>query len=129
VHRKYLLIVTALGEGATGVALLAAPAVVFVLLLGVESAAPESLVVSRVAGGSLGAIGVACWLARNDRGRAQLGVLTSVLVYDVVATAVLAHAGLSLGMAGVALWPAVALHTALAAWSILCLTVEITGTR
>jgi hypothetical protein len=119
--RKYLLIVTALGEGVTGVALLAAPAVVFLLLLGVESAAPEALVVSRVAGGALMAIGVACWLARNDRGPAQRGVLTGVLIYDVTAAALLTYSGSSLGMTGVALWTAVVVHTVMAVWCVLCL--------
>jgi hypothetical protein len=116
------LIVTAAGEVGTGLALLAAPTVVFLLLLGVESAVPEALVVGRVAGGALVAIGVACWLARNDRGPAQRGVLTGVLIYDVTAAALLAYSGSSLGMAGVALWPAVALHAGLALWCGTCLT-------
>jgi hypothetical protein len=121
VPRKSLLVVTALSEVGTGLALLAAPAVVLLLLLGVESAAPEALVVGRVAGGALVAIGVACWVARNDRGPAQRGVVMGVLIYDVTAAAVLAYSGSSLGMAGVALWPVVALHAALAVWCGTCL--------
>jgi hypothetical protein len=127
VRRKYLLIVTALSEVGTGLALLAAPAVVFLLLLGVESAAPEALVVGRVAGGALVAIGLSCWLARNDRGPAQRGVLTGVLIYDVTAATLLAYSGSSLGMAGVALWPAVALHAALALWCGTCLKLKPCG--
>src|SRR5262249_56555265 len=113
-QRKSLLVVTALVEVGTGLVLLAAPAVVFRLLLGVASAAPESLVVGRVTGGALLAIGVACWLARNDNGRpAQRGVLTGVLIYDLAAAALLACAGSVLNMTGNALWPAVVVHTAL----------------
>lgn len=123
-RRKYLLIVTAVGEGGTGLALLAAPAVVCLLLLGVESPAPEALVVGRVAGGALLAIGVACWLARNDGRSGQLGLLAGVLVYDVAAAVLLAAAGSSLGMAGVGLWPAVVLHGTLALWCVYCLRVE-----
>jgi hypothetical protein len=121
-QRKCFLVVTAIGEGGTGLALLAAPSQVVLLLLGVSTAAPEALVVGRVAGGALLAIGVACWPARNDeRSPAQLGVLTGVLIYDVTAAALLDHAGSSLNMAGIAVWPAVALHGVLAVWCAGCL--------
>jgi hypothetical protein len=41
--------------------------------------------------------------------------------YDVAAAVILAYAGLSLSFVGVALWPAVVLHAALAVWCVLCL--------
>jgi hypothetical protein len=124
-RRKYLLIVTALIEVGTGLVLLVAPAVAFLLLLGITSPAPEAVVVGRVAGGALLAIGVACWLARNDGRRpAQVGVLSGVVIYDVAAAALLAHAGSSLSMAGIALWPAVVLHGALAVWCGVCLVMD-----
>jgi hypothetical protein len=92
------------------------------LLLGLSEAAPETLLVGRVAGAALLAIGVASWLARGDSaGPAQLGVLIGILIYDGAAAALLGHAGLVLGFAGIALWPAVVLHTALAGWCVLCL--------
>lgn len=128
-RRKYLLIVTALGEGGTGLALLVAPAVVFLLLLGVASPAPEALVVGRLAGGALLAIGVTCWLARNDGSSAQPGLLTGLLVYNVAAAVLLAAAGSSLGVTGIVLWPAVGLHAALALWCVYCLRVEPADAR
>lgn len=121
-RRKYLLIVTAVGEAGTGLALLAAPSVVLLLLLGVTSAAPEALVVSRVAGGALLAIGVACWLARNDPRHALIGLLAGLLTYDLTAAGVLAYAGYILQMFGPALWPAVVIHVALAVWCLACIT-------
>jgi hypothetical protein len=51
----------------------------------------------------------------------QRGLLTGVLIYDLAAAAVLAYAGLFLDMAGLALWPAVALHAALAFWCVVCI--------
>jgi hypothetical protein len=126
--RKYLLIVTAVGEGGTGLLLLFLPTFLLALLLGVEQAAPEALVVARIAGAALVTIGVACWLARNDHGgRAQQGMLAGVLIYDVGAAGVLAYAGLVLSMAGIALWPAVVLHTALGVWCVVCLCVTPRG--
>jgi Kef-type K+ transport system membrane component KefB len=120
--RRYLLIATAIGEAGTGLALLFVPALVFALLLGVSSAGPEALFVGRIAGAALLAIGVACWFGRNDeRSPAQVGLVRGVLIYDLLAAGLLAYAGLLLDMTGIALWPAVALHTALAAWCIISL--------
>jgi hypothetical protein len=121
-HRTYFLIVTAIGEAGTGVFLLALPSVPIALLLGVEQVSPETNVCARIAGAALLAIGVACWFARNDDGRpAQLGLLSGILIYDVAAAALLAYSGLGLGLVGLALWPAVIIHAALAGWCVICL--------
>ena len=45
----------------------------------------------------------------------------SVLIYDVAAAAILTYAALFMGLAGIALWPAVALHGALGVWCVACL--------
>jgi hypothetical protein len=121
-HRRYLLIVTALGEGGTGLLLLVSPSVPQVLLLGTNQASSEATFFARIAGAALLAIGVACWLGRSDTlGPAQLGLIAGVLVYDAAAAVLLSYAGLFSGLVGVALWPAVVLHAALAAWCVLCL--------
>jgi phosphotransferase system glucose/maltose/N-acetylglucosamine-specific IIC component len=124
-QRKWLLIVTALGEAGTGLVLLAVPSVVFQWLLGMNSPAVEAILLGRFAGGALLAIGVACWLARNDDGRpAQMGLVGGVFVYDIAAAALLAYAGLQLSMAGILLWPAVMFHGILSVWCILCLRMR-----
>jgi len=123
-HRAHFLIVTAIVEAGTGLLLLFLPAVPLVLLLGVSQAAPEAIFIGRVTGAGLLAIGVASWLGRNDeRSPAQLGLLVGVLIYDGAAAALLGYAGLVLSMAGIALWPAVVIHTALAVWCVLCLRI------
>ncbi len=109
---KLLLAITAVLEAATGLALLSTPGVVARLLLGATLDAPAAVTVARVAGAALLALGVACWLAR-DNGRA---LVVAMLLYNAVAVAVLAHAALGLAVSGVGLWPAVGLHTALAGW-------------
>jgi hypothetical protein len=48
-----LMVVTALVETATGLLLLAWPALVFVLLLGWRQAAPETLLIGRLAGAAV----------------------------------------------------------------------------
>lgn len=94
------LIFTAVSEAATGLALLLAPALVGRLLLGGELsglAAPAA----RVAGIALIGLGIACWPGPP---------LAGMLSYSAVVTLYLAYIGLVGGLAGVLLWPAVALH-------------------
>ena len=118
---KKLLALAAIIEAATGLALIAVPAIVVRLLLGAEISR-ASIPLGRVAGAALLALGVACWLARGDtQSRATRGLVVAMLMYNIVATAVLAFAGIGLGLHGVALWPAVVLHAAMAVWCIVCL--------
>jgi hypothetical protein len=124
-HRKYLLVVTAFAEGGTGLVLLALPSVPLALLLGVDQPSGEVAVCARIAGAALLAIGAACWAGRHDGDTpAQLGLLLGVLFYDVAAAAILAYAGLAAHLTGVALWPAVVVHAALAGWCVASFRVK-----
>jgi hypothetical protein len=124
-NRARLFLVTAVLEAGTALLLLSVPAIPFALLLGVAAPATDALLIARVTGAALLAIGVACWLARKDGPSAsQLGLLVGILIYDAAAAALLAYAGVALGMVGMALWPAVAVHAALAVWCVQSL-----GTR
>src|SRR3954470_24937571 len=119
---KKLLVVTALIETATGVMLLVSPPLVVALLLGASLDAPAALVVARIAGAALLSFGCACWLARNDGpNRAVPGLVAPMLLYNSVAVAVLANAGVGARLVGVLMWPTIALHAALAVWCIACL--------
>lgn len=101
---KTALILAAVGEAATGLALLIAPSLVGQLLLG-EPLAGVAIPVARVAGIALVGLGIACW-----PGPPLVGLLT----YSAVVTLFLAYIGLAGGFGGVLLWPAVALHLVLA---------------
>jgi hypothetical protein len=119
---KTLLIVTALVETATGLTLLMSPTLVISLLLGASLDAPATLVLARMAGAALLSLGCACWLARNDgQNRGVGGLVAAMLLYNGVAVAVLANAGVLARVVGVLTWPAVALHAALAVWCIASL--------
>jgi len=116
-----LLALSAIIEAATGLALIAVPAIVVRLLLGAEISG-ASIPLGRVAGAALLALGVACWLARDDtQSRAARGLVVAMLMYNIAATAVLAFAGMGLGLQGVLLWPAVVLHAVMAIWCITTL--------
>jgi hypothetical protein len=117
---KAFLLITAIGEGLTGVLLLLLPAVPLALLLGLQAAAPETALLARVAGCALIAIGLTSGMARDAAASQALrAILAGILVYDVAVAVVLAYAGIGLRLVGILLWPAVALHLILAVW---CLT-------
>ncbi|HEY5705863.1 MAG TPA: hypothetical protein VIS96_09850 [Terrimicrobiaceae bacterium] len=119
---KALPIVTAVIEVGAGLALLGFPSAVAVLLLGTPLETAAALTVARVAGAGLLALGVACWLARGDmQSRAAIGLVVAMLLYNAAAVAVLAYAGIGLGLYGALLWPAVFLHAAMAVWCAACL--------
>jgi hypothetical protein len=102
----YLFRVTSLSEVAAGLALLAVPAVVIKVVLGVDQAHPEALVLGRLGGAALLAIGVACWAAQgNGASSSQRGLLRGAFIYNIGAVAVLGYAGSMLALAGVLLWP------------------------
>src|SRR5438874_5978885 len=118
---KRFLILTAIIEAATGLGLIAVPAIVVRLLFGAEISG-ASIPLGRVAGAALLALGMVCLLARDDtQSRTARGLVVAMLIYNVVATAVLAFAGVGLGLHGVVLWPAVVLHAAMAVWCVACL--------
>ena len=120
---KKLLTITAIIEAATGLGLLAAPAVLARLLLGGTLDTPAALTVARVGGTALLAISVACWLSREN-GRA---LVAAMLLYNVVVVALLVHAALALALSGLGLWPAIALHLAFTFWCIACLRSKRPG--
>src|SRR5262249_45287554 len=64
--RTSFLIATAVGEGGIGLLLLIWPPVPLALLLGVEQASTEAVLLARVAGAALLALGITCWAGRND---------------------------------------------------------------
>ena len=116
---KNLLVVTACLETITGVALMVSPAAPVSLLLGTALDTPVGLVVARVAGAALLALGIACWLARDDgRSVAGRGVVAAMTLYNLAAVTVLLYAGLGLKLSAIGLWSAVVLHITLAVWCI-----------
>ena len=102
---KKVLIFSAVAEAATGLALLIAPSLVGQLLLG-EQLTGIAIPVARVAGIALVALGIACWPGP---------ALAGMLAYSLLVTLYLAYLGFADGLAGVLLWPAVALHLVLTA--------------
>ena len=100
---KNVLVLAAVGEAATGLALLVIPVLVGQLLLGVDLTG-AAIPVARVAGIALIALGIACW-----PGPPRVGML----IYSGAVTLYLAYLGFAGGPGGMLLWPAVVLHAIL----------------
>ena len=113
------LLVTAVLETGTAAASLLAPRLLVTLLFGQAPAALLVMVLARFIGAAPLSLGLACWWAAQDpESRAAEGVVRAMLLYDVAAALLLAYAGVS-GLTGILLWPAVAVHTAMAVWCLL----------
>jgi hypothetical protein len=116
-----LLKVTAIIEAVTGLGLVAVPAFVVRLLLGSELIG-AGIPLGRVAGVALIALGVACWLARGDeRSHAAKGLIGAMVLYNMGTMVILGVAGICSRLVGIALWPAVVLHAAMAVWCVMTL--------
>jgi hypothetical protein len=101
---KMLLLLAAVSEAATGLALMMVPSLVGRLLLG-QDLAGAAIPVARVLGIALIALGVACWPGRT--------ALCGMLTYSALATLYLFYLGIRGEWVGSLLWPAVVLHAAL----------------
>ncbi len=116
---RILLAATAAIEAGAGLALLCAPSVTAVLLVGAPLEASVALTVARVGGTALLTLGLACWLARSDaQSSAARGLVTAMVLYNIGAVVIFAAVGLSSQPVGIALWPAVVLHAVMAVWCI-----------
>jgi len=108
---KKLLAFAAVGEAATGLVLLVYPPIVVWLLFGAEISG-AGMVISRIAGISLIALGLACWPASELSG-SPTRALRGMLCYSLLATLYLAYLGIRREWVGSLLWPAVAVHAIL----------------
>ena len=99
-----VLAFAAIAEAATGLALIVVPSLVGQLLLGAE-ASGVAVVIARVTGIALIALGIACWPGRT--------ALCGMLTYSALATLYLLYLGIRGNWVGPLLWPAVVLHAIL----------------
>jgi len=97
---RVVLVLAALAEGATGVALLIVPSLVGSLLLGDELTGIAATI-ARVTGIALIALAVACWPGPP---------LIAMLMYSGAVTLYLGYVGFATSWTGLLLWPAVVLH-------------------
>jgi hypothetical protein len=121
-HMKNLLTLTAVIESITGLLLVLLPSKLVSFLFGSALDSPVALMVAHIAGVALMALGITCWIARNDnQSSAVKGVIIGLIVYNAGVFAVLAYAKIGLGLSGIGLWPAVLVHFIMTIWCVLSL--------
>lgn len=121
-HMKNLLTVTTVIESITGLLLVLLPSKLVSLLFGSALDSPVALMVAHIAGVALMALGITCWIARNDnQSSAVKGVILGLIVYNAGVVAVLAYAEIGLGLSGNGLLPAVLVHFIMTIWCVLSL--------
>lgn len=108
---RNVLIAAAVVEVLTGLTLMLYPSIVIQLLFG-SRIAGVGVLISRLTGIALIALGVACWPDGNML-RGFFGMLT----YGLFAMLFLAYVGAG-GGAGILLWPAVAVHAIISAFLV-----------
>ena len=97
-------------EIATGLALLAVPGLVAHVLLG-TGLADSGIAVARLAGCGLLSLGLACWSGNNEFASSATRAL---FVYNLLAGLYLGYLRVGGGFVSLLLWPACALHVAIA---------------
>lgn len=97
---KKVLIFCAILEILTGLILLISPSLMGQLLLGIAFSGVV-LIVARIAGIALLALGFSCWPGSTLKG---------ILIYNLLITVYLAYIGFVGDVKGVLLWPVVILH-------------------
>jgi hypothetical protein len=105
--RNKVLSLSAAAEGATGLLLLAYPAIVTRLLFSAEISGAGTIM-CRIAGIALIGLGVSCW-----PGSAVFQPLNGMLTYSTLAMVYLIVVGVRGEEVGLLLWPAVAAHAIL----------------
>jgi hypothetical protein len=116
---SHLFVVTAIVELGAGVLMLAVPSVAATLLMGAALPAGPSLVLARVAGIALIALGIICARARRDEHSAGTkAIIIGLTIYHAATVLLLVLVAVIMGLTGPLLWPAVLLH---AAMTMLCI--------
>jgi hypothetical protein len=105
---KRLLMLAAVLEAATGLALFVAPTLVARLLLGANLSA-AGVAVGRVAGCALVALAIACWPSREPS-RLLIPAARAMLTYNALVACYLTYLGIRGQFSGVLLWPVAVIH-------------------
>jgi len=109
---KKTLAMAAIAEAGTGFVLMIDPAIVGTLLVGAEVSGVGTLL-GRCFGIALLALGVACWPSGHVTPSGSAAA-RAMLIYNVLIALYLAYLGSVGHLAGLLLWPVVALHAAIA---------------
>lgn len=119
---KSLLAISGVIEIPTGIALLAIPAQLAAILLGIDLETPADLGLARLAGAAVLSLGLCCWFGSRDaQSRAAIGIVAAMLLYNIAVVVLFVWLRYGVGLNGMGLLPVSVLHSLLAAWCIISL--------
>ncbi len=114
-NARTLVLLSSAIEAVTGVALIAVPALVGRLLLGVQLSG-SGIAVARVAGFGLFSLAIACWPEGDE---ATAAAIRALFVYNLLAAIYFAYLGVTGAFFTYLLWVACAVHGLLALLLVL----------
>jgi hypothetical protein len=124
---RWVLYIAAADPTLTGLFMLANPSLFGQLILGADFSG-AALALGRIGGAAMFALGLASWPSNATVGLAT-AANRALLVYNVLAALYLGYLGGVAKVEGVLLWPAVAVHAALAILLALRWLVSARGNR
>lgn len=110
---------TAILEGLTGIALITAPHLIMLFLLGKPPHGPEGKMTAMLAGTAILSLAVICWLLREIRGLQQL--VKGMLFYNGAVMAIVMVGVFWHGLSNPALWLVIFAHAVLFVWGVVTL--------
>ena len=124
-HTKILLILIALAELVAGACLLFVPSNFAGLFFGEALNSDVALLVGRLAGLALVAMGLTCWLEKpGSDGSLPFNQLAGLLFYNGAVTVLFVYSFFINGSGGPLLWPAAILHAAFTIWLALVFKIS-----
>jgi hypothetical protein len=116
--RKFLML-TAILEALTGIALIFFPGIIVWFLIGIQIGGTGSAVMAMIAGAAILSLATICWLLRDTSTSQKL--VKGMLVYNCLVIAVSLFGMFSYHLAGIGLWLILCAHSGLSVWGVLTL--------
>jgi hypothetical protein len=116
---KKFITLTAILEGLTGIALIATPNIIVLLLLGKPTSEPEGKITAMLAGTAILSLAVICWILRETSGLEKL--VKGILFYNCAIIAIAMYGVLWYGLTNPGLWFVIFSHSVLFVWGTVTL--------
>jgi hypothetical protein len=113
--RSFLLL-TAMLEGLTGIALIALPRTIGLFLLGEPDDGFGETILMMLAGAAIFSLATICWLLRDLSDLSKL--VAGMIIYNIVIAAVSLYGILNFGISGPGFWLIVIAHSGLTVWGL-----------
>jgi hypothetical protein len=110
---RWILYAAAADPMLTGLFMFASPSLFGQLILGGADSSAATLALGRIGGAAMFALGLASWPSISTMAAPASSPTRALLIYNVLATLYLTYLARVAQMAGVLLWPAVAVHATL----------------